>query len=137
MLDTNTVSHIVKGRSRNARRKLAELKADDIVCISAITEAEILYGLAKNPDAARLTPPIEAFLSKIQVLAWGRKEAAAYGRVRAEQERLGKTIGNLDLLIAAHAVAIGAVLVSADTVFQHVKSLPGIANWADDLSAKA
>ena len=76
---------------------------------------------------------IEAFLSKIQIFAWGRKEAQEYGGLRARQERVGKPLGNLDLLIAAHAIAIGAVLVTNDDAFKQVRTLPGIVNWANDL----
>jgi uncharacterized protein with PIN domain len=54
MLDTNMVSYIARGRSSAARTRLAALKDDEVACISASTEAEICYGLAKRPDATAL-----------------------------------------------------------------------------------
>ena len=80
MLDTNTVSYIVKGESRAARAKLAGLQSNEIGCISAITEAELRYGLAKSANRQRLSRALEAFFAKIQILAWGRGEALAYGQ---------------------------------------------------------
>jgi tRNA(fMet)-specific endonuclease VapC len=132
MIDTNTVSYIVKGNSPVSRAKLAGLEHDEIACISAITEAELHYGLAKSPNAKNLRPAIEGFLAKIQILSWGRDEAQAYGRLRANQEAAGKTLGNLDMLIAAHAVSIGAILVTNDKALSHVPNLSGIVNWATD-----
>lgn len=132
MIDTNTVSYIVKGNSLASRAKLAGLQYDEIVCISAITEAELQYGVAKSPNAETLRPALEGFLAKIQILPWGREEAHAYGRLRAKQEAACKPLGNLDMLIAAHAVSVGAILVTNDKVFSHVADLSGMLNWATD-----
>lgn len=97
-----------------------------------ITEAELHYGLTRSPNAKNLRPAIEGFLAKIQILPWGRGEAQAYRRLRATQEAAGKTLGNLDMSIAAHAVSIGAILVTNDEAFSHVPNLSGIVNWATD-----
>lgn len=132
MIDTNTVSYIVKGNSPASRAKLAELRYDEIACISAITEAELQYGVAKSPNVKTLRPALEGFLAKIQILPWGRDEAHAYGRLRAKQEAAGKPLGNLDMLIAAHAVSVGAILVTNDKAFSHVADLSAILNWATD-----
>ncbi len=133
LLDTNTVSSIVRGRSAAARFRLARSRAGEIACISAITEAEIRYGLARNPGAHGLRAAIEGFLARMQVLAWGRDEARVYGELRAKLEGAGKTLSNLDLLIAAHAVAADAVLVTNDRAFAMVGDLRGMENWATDL----
>lgn len=133
LLDTNTVSYIARGRSAEARVRLAKLKPDAIACISAVTEAEIRYGLAKAPQAHAVRAAMEGFLSRIRVLPWGRDEARAYGELRAKLESAGKSLGNLDMLIAAHAVAVGAVLVSSDRAFSHVDGLRGVENWASDI----
>ena len=132
MIDTNTVSYIVKGNSPASRAKLAGLRNDQIACISAITEAELQYGAAKSPNAKTLRPALEGFLAKIQILPWGRDEAHVYGRLRAKQEAAGKPLGNLDMLIAAHAVSVGAILVTNDKTFSHVADLSAILNWATD-----
>jgi tRNA(fMet)-specific endonuclease VapC len=138
MIDTNTVSYIVKGRSPAARAKLTGLQSGEIACLSAITEAELRYGLAKIPNATALRSAVEGFLAKIQVLLWGRQEAMAYGLLRAKQEAAGRSLGNLDMLIAAHAVSVGAILVTNDKAFSETGSLDasGLSatmNWATDV----
>jgi tRNA(fMet)-specific endonuclease VapC len=133
MLDTNTVSDIVKGKSPAARAKLANLPQGEIACISVITEAELQYGLAKTPKATAIRSVVEAFVAKIQVLPWGREEALAYGAFRAKQEAGGKPLGNLDMLIAAHAISVGAVLVTNDKALLQVVDLPATVNWSTKL----
>jgi tRNA(fMet)-specific endonuclease VapC len=133
MLDTNTVSDIVKGKSPAARAKLANLPQGEIACISVITEAELQYGLAKTPKATAIRSVVEAFFAKIQVLPWGREEALAYGAFRAKQEAGGKPLGNLDMLIAAHAISVGAVLVTNDKALLQVADLPATVNWSTKL----
>ena len=132
MIDTNTVSYIVKGKSPAAREKLAHLKPGEVACISVITEAEIQYGLAKNPNSI-LRSALEGFFAKIQVLPWGREEAQTYGSLRARQEKAGKPLGNLDMLIAAHAISIRAILVTNDRAFSHLSGLPATVKWATEL----
>lgn len=133
LLDTNTVSHIVRGRSPAARARLAGLGAHEMASISAITEAEIRYGLAKRPDAHALARAVDGFLAKVRVLSWDRDEALAYGHLRARLEVVGKTLGNLDMLIAAQAIAHGATLVTSDRAFSQVEELRLIEDWAVDL----
>jgi tRNA(fMet)-specific endonuclease VapC len=133
MIDTNTVSYIVKGRSPASRVKLANLQQEEVACISVITEAEIQYGLAKSPHATVLRSALEGFLAKIQVLPWGREEAKTYGGLRAKQEQAGKALGNLDMLIAAHAISVGAILVTNDRAFSHLSGLPATVKWATEL----
>jgi len=133
MLDTNMVSYILKGQSKAARNRMLNLGEDEVVCLSVMTEAEIRYGLAKRPEARALLERMEWFLSAVKVLPWGRGEAKAYGTLRAKLESSGKTLGNMDMLIAAHAVATGAVLVTNDKAFNQVDALRATANWATDL----
>jgi tRNA(fMet)-specific endonuclease VapC len=129
LLDTNTASYIARGRSANARARLAGLKADEVAGISAITEAEIRYGLERNPAAHALRAAMEGFLTKINILAWGRPEAKAYGELRASLESAGTTLGSLDMLIAAHAIAAGAILVTNDAALLRVRELRGAEDW--------
>ena len=140
LLDTNTVSYIVRGHSRRARRKLERVSADHDACISVITEAEIRFGLARG----KLSPATEAagelFLSKIDILAWDSAAARAYAKARATLERMGKPLGNMDLLIAAHAAALGAVLVTNDRYLRECAKHIDVrqtTSWADDVGAKA
>jgi len=133
MLDTNTVSTILKGKSPAARARLASLGPDEVACISIVTEFELEFGLAKNPNAQNLRRAIQWFLARIQVLPLGSAEARAYGQLRAQQEAAGRPLESLDMLIAAHAIAVGAVLVTADSVFASVAGLAGKENWASDM----
>lgn len=133
LLDTNTIIYILKGKSAAARTRLAGLPDGEVASISAITEGELLYGLAKAGSGDRSRKSLEWFLARMKVLPWGREEAAAYGLLRARQERMGKSLAPLDTQIAAHAVAVGAVVVTNDHAFQQVDSLVGIENWATDL----
>jgi len=132
MLDTNIVSDIVKGKSLAARARLANLQYGEIACISAITEAELQYGLAKTPKATVIRPVVESFIAKIQVLPWGREEALTYGALRAKQEAAGKPLGNLDMLIAAHAISVGAILVTNDKGFLQLADLPATVDWSTE-----
>ena len=68
----------------------------------------------------------------MKVMSWRREEAAVYGLLRARQEMLGKSLGSLDTQIAAHAVAVGATVITNDKVFQQVQDLT-VENWATDL----
>lgn len=127
------VSYIVRGQSQEARSRLLHLERDAVACISVITEAEILYGLAKRPEATKLKSLMEAFLASIVVLPWGRDEAEAYGLLRAKLEASGTTLENMDMMIAAHAIATTAVLVTNDAAFQQVDDLHATENWATDV----
>ena len=134
MLDTNMVSYIAKGHSKAARARMLNLEDDEVFCLSVITEAEIRYGLAKRPEATLLRERMEWFLAAVKVLPWGRDEAGAYGSLRAKLESSGESLQNMDMLIAAHAIATGAVLVTNDRAFAQVDDLRSTVNWATDLS---
>lgn len=136
MLDTNTVSYILRGQSAKARRRMQNLNEEEEVCISAITEAEIRYGLAKRPMKPESRAAIERFLDTIDVLPWGSAAAKAYGVGRAKLEAAGKTLNNMDLLIGAHAAAARAVLVTNDRAFRNLADLLKAVSWATDLPVR-
>ena len=133
MLDTNTVSYIVRGISPAARDRLDGLKINEVGCISVITEAEIHYGLARKPPGFALRTALNDFLGKIRILPWGSDEAQAFGTLRFKLERAGKTLSALDMLIAAHAISANATLVTRDKAFAQVEDLRPPVNWAVDL----
>jgi tRNA(fMet)-specific endonuclease VapC len=133
MLDTNTVSYILKGTSPAARFRLSGLQPDDVACISSITEAELWYGLDRIGASGARRNALQAFVARLQVLPWGKLEAATYGSFRSKQEAIGRPLGPLDTLIAAHAIAVGAVLVSNDSAFRHAVGLSNLQVWATDL----
>jgi tRNA(fMet)-specific endonuclease VapC len=133
MLDTNTVSYIVRGQSPAARDRLDGLKISEVGCISVVTEAEIRYGLAKKPPSLAFWEVLNEFLGKIQILPWGSEEAQAYGNLRFKLERAGKILGAMDMMIAAHAISANATLVTRDKTFAKVEDLRPPVNWAVDL----
>jgi tRNA(fMet)-specific endonuclease VapC len=126
MLDTNTVSHLLKEHPGVVRRVVAAPMAS--LGISAITEGELRFGLAKRPEAKRLHLAVREFLRRVDVLPWDSTIAERYGIVRADMERQGRVLAPLDLLIATHALSVGAVLVTSDRAFGHVGSLQ-VEDW--------
>lgn len=111
LLDTNTVSFALKGRSAAAVKRLAQVPRSK-VAISVITEMELRFGVAKHPEPGRIKAVIDDFLRTISVANLPDDIATTYGRLRAELEARGRPIGPLDTIIAAHAISSGAVLVT-------------------------
>jgi len=132
MLDTNMVSYIVKGRSPSARGRFLGLLPYEAVCISSKTHAEVFYGMVKRPTA-KFVPSLDEFLEKSRLLSWGREEARTYGHLRAKQEAAGKSFETMNLLIAAHAMSVGAILVTNDATFSPLEAVLPVVNWATDL----
>ena len=133
LLDTNTAAYILSGRSAAARTAFKATLADAVVAVSAITQAEILFGLENKPGATRLRAAIEDFLGVVQILPWDSAAAHAYSRLRARLAAAGKSLSALDMLIAAHAVATNALLVTHDNAFQHATPFIHVVDWATDL----
>jgi len=127
MLDTNTVSDLLRARSPVLQRVSEQPMAT--LCVSAVTEAELRFGLAKRPDAVRLHEAVRQLLLRVQPLPWDSAVAAVYGRLRAELERQGRPLSPLDLQIAAHALAQGATLVTRDRAFAQVPGLR-VVDWS-------
>ena len=98
------------------------------LAISAVTEGELRYGVARRPDAARLRTIVDEFLLRMTILPWDSEAAQHYGQIRAALERQGQAMGNLDTMIAAHALAMGAVLVTNDQAFTRIEALK-VENW--------
>ncbi len=126
MLDTNTVSHLIK-KHPGVSRRVVDVPMSSL-CISSITEGELLFGLAKRPDATRLRTAVKEFLLRVEVLPWDSDVAECYGTARANLERKGKVLGSLDLLIATHALHVGAILVTNDGAFAQVPDLQ-VEDW--------
>lgn len=121
MLDTNSVSHLLREHPVVVRRVVAAPMAS--LCLSVVTEAELRYGLTKRPEATRLHRVVGELLLRLDVLPWDGEVARTYGALRAGMERQGKVLAPLDLMIAAHAIATGCTLVSNDQAFAQVPDL--------------
>ena len=125
MLDTNTVSYLFRQHPK-VMEKLAQTRPVE-VCISSITEAELLYGVAKRKSKP-LTAAVQGFLETVSVYPWDSEAAKTYGQLRAAMEKKGKVMGQLDQLIAAHALSRNATMVTSDRAFAMVGSLP-VEDW--------
>ena len=119
MLDTNMASYIIKGHPPEARQRLAALPMESIV-VSVVTQAELLYGLARKGHPAAFASLIREFLLRVEVLPWDGEAATVYGDLRSSCAASGITLGALDMMIAAHAVAAKATLVTHDKAFSLV-----------------
>jgi tRNA(fMet)-specific endonuclease VapC len=128
LLDTNTASYVIKGNFPRVRARLLKVPMAD-VGISVVTEAELRFGLERRPEATTLKRVVEEFLLRVEALPWTSEAARHYARIRASLEREGEPMGNLDLMIAAHAVAAEVVLVTRDHVFRRVRGL-NVEDWS-------
>ena len=132
MLDTNTVSYLISGRSASARKRYLQEESRAEMVVSTITEAEILLGLAKKALAVRLRAESDLFFAVIRRLAWDSKAASAYSQLGILMNDAGLSLSPLDRLIAAHAHAVGATLVTHDRAFHRLSSFLAVEDWATD-----
>jgi tRNA(fMet)-specific endonuclease VapC len=128
MLDTSIASDLIRNPSGRAAGRARAL--DFAVCVSIIVAAELRYGCARR-GSPQLTRRVEAFLSEVPALSLDGPADGDYGRIRTALEAAGCPIGPNDLFIAAHAVAVGATLVTANVKeFQRVPGLI-VENWLE------
>ena len=120
-LDPNAASRSLKGQPKVTARFKAE--APDSVCLSVVTEGEMLFGVARRPEAIRLRTAVNALLAAIEVLPWTSATARRYGTLREDLERQGQPLSALDLMIAAHAAEHDMTLVTHDGAFGAVPEL--------------
>lgn len=127
MFDTDVVSCLIKYSNRP--KQLVKL-VPSRVCVSAITKAELLFGLKKLASGHFLHRKVQDFFGKVRVLAWDAKAAEYYADIRYQLLREGKPIGELDMLIAAHALALDAILVTNNVRHYSRIDLPiRLENW--------
>ena len=129
MLDTNTVSHLLKKQPAVAHRVVAVPITS--LCISAITQGELLFGLAKRPDATALHGAVREFLRRVDVLPWDAAASEVYGPARAVTQREGRVLAPMDLLIGSHALSLDAILVTNDRAFSQLPGLV-IEDWTEE-----
>jgi tRNA(fMet)-specific endonuclease VapC len=127
LLDTNILSDLVKRPQGAVATRIAAVGGDQ-VCTSLIVAAELRYGAAKR-GSEKLTKQLEAILATLPVIPLEAPTDRQYGQLRAALESQGNLIGPNDLLIAAHALALGAIPVTDNTrEFERVRGLV-IENW--------
>jgi tRNA(fMet)-specific endonuclease VapC len=127
MLDTNIISELIRNPQGKAAKRIAKV-GENNVFTSIIVAAELRYGCAKS-GSERLLKAVEDLLGEIDVVPLDVPVDAEYGGIRAELEAAGRPIGGNDLLIAAHAYATGATIVTANTdEFKRIRGLK-VENW--------
>jgi tRNA(fMet)-specific endonuclease VapC len=127
MLDTNIASFIIRGGNARLQKHLQRVPVNAL-CISTITQGELLFGLERKPEATALKKLVHNFLTRPGIFPWDSDAAGHYGILRAALEKAGTPLGSLDTMIAAHALSKKAVLVTNDNAFSHVKGLK-IQDW--------
>lgn len=128
MLDTNIASHVIKGDIAEVRERLIAVPMHSVT-ISAVTQAELFYGLAKRSYPKGLSLRVHEFMLRVRVLDWDRDAAVSYSQLRVICERSGVVLSPLDYMIAAHALSSGAVLVTRDKAFGRVPDGLSVEEW--------
>jgi tRNA(fMet)-specific endonuclease VapC len=126
LLDTNIASFLIREETQVVKR--FHSVPPDQVFISVITEAELLFGIARKPEAVRLQRLVRRFLEASAILEWNSAAAAQFAEARATLERNGELLADMDMMIAAHALAEDAVLVTNVAAFRRIDRLR-IEDW--------
>jgi tRNA(fMet)-specific endonuclease VapC len=127
LLDTNIVSDLVRHPRGRIADRIAKV-GEQHICTSIIVAAELRYGAAKK-GSSRLTAQLEAVLGALDVLVLEAPVDTVYGELRARLEQAGQPMGANDLLIAAHAVALGhTVVTDNEREFSRIDNLQ-VENW--------
>lgn len=131
MLDTDTASYLIKGRSSAIEAHLATLLPAN-VCISVMTRAELLYGLKRLPPEHRLHLAVRHLLKIVRVLPWDADAADFYADIRYQLVTTGQPIGEMDMMIAAHSLSASAVLVTNNIRhYQRIAAPLILVNWSE------
>lgn len=128
LLDSNVLIAAIKGTHRPLLNRLASL-ASSRLFLSSLVEAELLYGAERSRHGAQARAALDIVTAGMEPLPFDADDARAYGRIRAALERKGASIGPMDLLIAAQAVARDLVLVTDN--LREFRRVPGLGceNW--------
>jgi tRNA(fMet)-specific endonuclease VapC len=128
LLDTNILIDILRNSDSPALKRLIHLSPDK-VAVSAITMAELEYGVYKSSNPALNAQRLIQACTPLTILSFDNEAAAAYGLIRAQLEAKGTPIGPMDTLIAAHALSMKATLVTNNLrEFKRIKNLR-VENW--------
>lgn len=130
LLDTNIVSELVRQPQGRVARHVATV-GENRVCTSIVVAAELRFGAAKS-GSRRLQIQVEAVLSALEVMSLDMPADQHYADIRVALERAGQPIGPNDMLIAAHARALGYTVVTANLrEFKRVPALR-VENWLEE-----
>ncbi len=132
VIDSDIASYLIKARFPSVDARFADTDSS-LICISAVTKSELVFGLKNLEPAHRLHLSVRQFLHDTEILAWGEDAAEAHAEIRHQLISTGRSIGEMDMMIAAHAISLGAVLVTNNT--RHYERLvPALTleNWVSD-----
>lgn len=128
MLDTDSCIALIKRKPTEALRRIVSLSPGE-AGISAVTLAELRFGVAKSAQGERNRQALDEFLLPLEIADFDAGAAGSYGKVRAALEEAGTPIGPLDTQIGAHALSLGAVLVTHNTrEFSRISGL-AVEDW--------
>ena len=132
LLDTDTVSYIIKSRNPSVDARFGEADAS-LIAVSAVTQSELLFGLKRLDPGHQFQFSVRRFLRETRILPWDTEAAKAHADVRYRLVSGGRTIGEMDMMIAAHAISLGAVLIT-NNVRHYARLSPAltIENWVSD-----
>jgi tRNA(fMet)-specific endonuclease VapC len=119
MLDTEAASRLIRAE-RTAVANMGRSGATSL-SISTITMAELLYGARLREDLPALMAAVRGFLERITIQPWDPKAAEAHAQIRMQARRFGRSAGAFDIMIAAHAEALGMTLVTRDQAIKNLK----------------
>lgn len=129
MLDTNICIYLIKQKPPKVLKHFKSHAVGDIG-ISSISLAELRYGVSKSQHIEKNQQALDEFILPLEISNFDEKAAQEYGALRAELERAGKFIGSMDMLIGAHALALGVTLVTNDSKeFKQIKNLKSV-DWS-------
>ena len=130
MLDTNICIYSIKHKPEQVFVRLQEHEPADI-CISSVTYAELVHGVAKSQAIEKNPLTLALLLSNIEILNFDANAAESYGKIRADLEKQGTPIGTLDMMIAGHAKSLNYTVVTNNT--KEFNRVPGLKfeNWAE------
>ena len=129
MLDADIASSIIKQRSPELVARLSRIERSSL-CVSSVTCAELLCGLKRLPRSHKLHVGVRQFLKLVRVLAWDAEAAAYYATIRHQLVTEGQLIGEMDMMIAAHALAVPATLVTNSLRhYQRIQAPRLLENW--------
>ncbi len=130
LLDTNICIYLIKKKPPEVHKRFQSLQVGD-VGVSTITVSELQYGVAKSQNAERNQDALQEFLLPLEILPFEESAAFHYGKIRTLLERQGSSIGAMDLLIAAHALALAVpVVTNNEREFSRVPGLT-VENWVE------
>jgi tRNA(fMet)-specific endonuclease VapC len=133
LLDTNICIYIINEKPEKVLRKFEQYPVHEFG-ISSVTHAELQYGVEKSKNKNANQDALDEFLLPLTILPFhGKRLVTCYGEIRVSLESKGKTIGPLDMLIAAHALSLDLTIISNN--IEEFKRIPNLKceNWIGEL----